>query len=345
MSTPIKQNSDFLENERSIPLHPSLAHTFGVPQAIILQQIRFWMKTYSSADNKRHFHDGRWWVYNTYEQWQKDNFGFWSKRTIQRHINDLEKQGVLLSDEFNKDTGDRTKWYTIDFDAMDRLVETKLKELTPSSQSVQMGISSKCPDHLDKMTRPSSQSGTLYNKESEITTETTDPETIDQKQKTIAPSAQSSEPLPPDSDPEKPPRKLTDHQLMFQAICDALTIDTAYLTPDRESTIGKTASAIRKGKGIPKQIPGFMRWLKEKAKEENWSGGITEHAMRKYWPDYATAIAPKPPQVMRAIGAAADLGEQHARTMAYYASGALDDAIREIVGTQDQTVSVEEEAA
>lgn len=175
--TEIKQNSAFLENERSIPLYPALAHAFGVQCAIILQQIRYWMMTYRQAEtqlsekDRLHFHEGRWWVYNTYEQWQRDNFGFWSKRTIQRHISALETMGVLLSGEFNKSTGDRTKWYTIDFDAMDELVMAKQEKLKASGQSVQM-VSSKCPDHLDKVAR------SIY-KETESTTETTQKESAD----------------------------------------------------------------------------------------------------------------------------------------------------------------------
>lgn len=91
---------------------------------------------------------------------------------------------------------------------------------------------------------------------------------------------------------EKP---LTDHQAMFQAVCFALGLNPDFLTPDRQGTIGRTASAIRKAKGLPEHIPGFMQWLEQKAEQGEWSGGVTENAMRKYWADYASQVAFKPP--------------------------------------------------
>jgi hypothetical protein len=166
-----KTSSDYLENSPPIPLHPPLARLFGVNAALIIQQIRYWMNNYMVAEqslpegDRRHWHNGRWWVYNTYEQWQRDNFDFWSKRTIQRHINELENKGVLISGEFNKSSGDRTKWYTINFDVLDKLVSQNEATVNPSSQTVQT-ISTNCPDHLDKVA-PS-----IYI-DTETTTETT----------------------------------------------------------------------------------------------------------------------------------------------------------------------------
>jgi hypothetical protein len=183
----IKQNSVYLENEHSIPLYPAVALAFGVQGAIIIQQIRYWMKNYRLAENKLpsedrlHYERGRWWVYNTYEQWQRDNFGFWSQRTIQRQINKLESIGVLLSAEFNQSSGDRTKWYTIDFDKMDILVEQAQAKIKPSSQNVDM-VTSECPDGLVKVARS-------YNIETETTTETT--------KDSVTPGGAQSDPQPP----------------------------------------------------------------------------------------------------------------------------------------------------
>jgi hypothetical protein len=162
-------NSAYLNNERSIPLHLPLAHAFGVNQAIILQQIRFWMSHYEITETKKpkekrqHFHEGRWWVYNTYEQWQADNFGFWSTRTIQRYITDLEERGVLISGEFNKNSGDRTKWYTIDFEEMDKIVAETLDDTpTPPGQDDETPISTTCPDHLDKLSCSNKDTESTY---------------------------------------------------------------------------------------------------------------------------------------------------------------------------------------
>lgn len=104
--------------EPPIVITPSLAKMLGLNEAIIIQQIRYWL-TYKER-NKQDYHNGRYWVYNSYENWEKQ-FPFWSIATIRRTIKNLEEKGVLISGNFNKKSFDRTKWYTIDFEKLDRL--------------------------------------------------------------------------------------------------------------------------------------------------------------------------------------------------------------------------------
>lgn len=123
----MKTNSSYMENTQSIPLHPPLALAFGVPAALILQQVRYWMdinerrETRQPVEARQHYREGRWWVYNSYTEWQAGNFIFLSEDTIERQIRKLEDLGVLLSGDFNASVLDHTKWYTIDFDVLDRL--------------------------------------------------------------------------------------------------------------------------------------------------------------------------------------------------------------------------------
>ncbi len=155
----MKTASAYMENRRSIPLHPPLARAFGDRAAIILQQIRYWMEINEQSESRQpeterlHYRDGRWWVFNTYEEWRSASFDFWSQSTIERHIRQLEKLGVLISDTFNKRSGDKTKWYTIDFEKMDAIVEQKEQELRASRQNDAMGITSKCCEHGSKLTK------------------------------------------------------------------------------------------------------------------------------------------------------------------------------------------------
>lgn len=272
----MKTQSEYLENERSIPLYPALAHTFGVNAAIILQQIRYWMITFEKAEQglpiekRLHFHNDRWWVYNTYEQWQSDNFGFWSKRTIQRHINTLEMCGVLLADEFNKSAGDRTKWYTIDFDEMDRLVRQNTDELTPSGQNDEM-VSSTCLDHLDKVAHSIT----------ETTTESTQ-ETTEKDQKNLPPTAAGGEAF---SDETPKPEHVVTQSDIFGACCWALDIDPQYVPSKRKGTIGQAATEIHKHGGTPEDVTVFMEWLKKKL---GWKHQVTEHDMGLNWCEFKT---------------------------------------------------------
>lgn len=93
---------------------PSLAMTIGLKEAMILHQMHYWL----NSDRNSNIKNGRHWVYNTYEQW-KHQFPFWSERTIQRSILNLEKANILdtyLSGGYRK-----VKYYTINYDQMKHL--------------------------------------------------------------------------------------------------------------------------------------------------------------------------------------------------------------------------------
>lgn len=109
----MKTGSSLLINEPPLQLLPSLAVAIGVNEAIVLQQIQYWLA------RSEHHYDGRVWVYKTYPEW-KQEFPFWSLDTIGRTVRRLEALSVLLStDKYNKIATDRTKWYSIDYAALD----------------------------------------------------------------------------------------------------------------------------------------------------------------------------------------------------------------------------------
>jgi len=101
-----------LLDEKPLIILPSLAEKVGLNEAIILQQLHYWLQ---QSTNIR---DGYKWVYNTYEDWHKQ-FPFWSIRTLKRIITGLEKKGIIVSANYNKISIDRTKWYRIDYEKLD----------------------------------------------------------------------------------------------------------------------------------------------------------------------------------------------------------------------------------
>lgn len=100
--------ADLLISEPPLQVLPSLAVKVGLNEAIILQQIHYWLQ------KSKHVHDGHTWIYNSYSGWQKQ-FPFWSRNTIIRAINRLEKDGYLITANYNKAKFDKTKWYRIDY--------------------------------------------------------------------------------------------------------------------------------------------------------------------------------------------------------------------------------------
>ena len=117
---------------------PTLATAIGLNEAIILQQMHYWLAT------SQHVHDGRKWIYNSYPSWQKQ-FPFWSVETIKRTIKHLEDTGVVVSGNYNTMKIDKTKWYSIDYEKL-----PTIEELSPTMRSI-------CTDEGNNMTRRGDQ--------------------------------------------------------------------------------------------------------------------------------------------------------------------------------------------
>jgi hypothetical protein len=123
--------SRLIINEPPLQVLPTLAVAIGLNEAIFVQQLHYWLANprigvTDEADNTR-------WVRNTYTQWQRDNFPFWSVGTVRRIVDKLEENGIVLSrSDINKESRDRTKWYSIDYLA--------LLSQVPSAQNEQMQL-------------------------------------------------------------------------------------------------------------------------------------------------------------------------------------------------------------
>ena len=74
----------------------------------MLQNFVFWID--KNIANKKHYRDGRTWTYNTQEAFTF-LFPFWSRRQIQRILESLEKQDVIVKGNYNLTAYDRTCWY------------------------------------------------------------------------------------------------------------------------------------------------------------------------------------------------------------------------------------------
>ena len=91
------------------------ATKYGIEKAILLHNIRFWLQKNKANKNNKHRHfNGNiyYWTYNSREAFG-ELFPYFVPRNISRWLLELEKDGVLLSGNFNKSKYDRTKWYTI----------------------------------------------------------------------------------------------------------------------------------------------------------------------------------------------------------------------------------------
>ena len=104
--------SSLLIDDYPILVLPKLATEIGLNEAIILQQMHYWI------NKSNHIHDNKRWIYNSYKEWEQ-HFPFWSNATIRRTISSLEKQELVLVGNYNKAGFDKTKWYSINYSTLE----------------------------------------------------------------------------------------------------------------------------------------------------------------------------------------------------------------------------------
>ena len=105
-----------LFDESPLIVLPSLAKAIGLHEAILLQQLHYWLNNEKSG----RVIDGVKWIYNTLGDWEAQ-LQCISPATISRAMHTLEEAGLIQIGNFNRVGFDRTQWYTINYDKMDLL--------------------------------------------------------------------------------------------------------------------------------------------------------------------------------------------------------------------------------
>ena len=98
----------------------SLNSHFNLNETIILNKIIFWL---SKCGRQIEGLKGKW-IYNTLNDWH-EQFPYWSMSTLRRTIKSLEESGILLSKKVNAKRWKHTKWYSIDFNKLNKIEENK----------------------------------------------------------------------------------------------------------------------------------------------------------------------------------------------------------------------------
>ncbi len=103
-----------LRDESPLVVCPTLAVEVGIFEAILLQQIHYWL----NPKFNKNYMDGKYWVYKTYDEWLQE-FPFWSRDTLKRVLKSLKDQNLIEYGFYSEDKRDRTVWYTIKYDPID----------------------------------------------------------------------------------------------------------------------------------------------------------------------------------------------------------------------------------
>ena len=122
--------SMYLFDDSPIVVNTTLANEIGLNEAIVLQQINYWIEINKKAG--KNYYDRKYWTYNSIKSWHEKNFKFLSVETVRRVFTKLEKSGFIITGNYNKDPRDKTKWYTINDKKLEELyfeVEDRKKRL------------------------------------------------------------------------------------------------------------------------------------------------------------------------------------------------------------------------
>ena len=106
---------------------PELAMEIGFNESLLFLQLEFLTAV---SDHER---DGQRWTYQSVTDIQK-MFPFWSRATINRAINSLEKKSLIQVGNFNRKKYDRTRWFAINTGEARKLKSIRLREGNSSAQ-------------------------------------------------------------------------------------------------------------------------------------------------------------------------------------------------------------------
>ena len=146
------------KRKQCLILQPCLVEKLGRTPSLFLQQVHYWMTCNNEEIGKTVDH--RRWIYNSAKEWASQLC--LSERQISRIINQLKEVGILLVDRLSQRKSDRTNWYSINYQTLERLLPGLAwhsEETKPISKQ-------------DKMSGSFGHNDRMYNKETEITSET-----------------------------------------------------------------------------------------------------------------------------------------------------------------------------
>lgn len=109
-----------LVNEEHLPVSPSLSARIGIEEALLLQHLSYRLETEGVSK------EGYIWYCQTYEDWSKQCF-FWNVPKVRRLLRKLENYHIIVSsNRFNRFYTDRTKWYRINYEKLNELLQTEI---------------------------------------------------------------------------------------------------------------------------------------------------------------------------------------------------------------------------
>lgn len=115
-----------------------IAVKVGVHGAILYNNIKHWIA--KNAANQQHFHDGRYWTYNSKKAFAT-LFPYLTERQIKTALDKLREEGLIAVGNYNTNPYDKTLWYTILSDSIGQKSPIERTDMSnPSDEKVLSSI-------------------------------------------------------------------------------------------------------------------------------------------------------------------------------------------------------------
>lgn len=122
-----------LVDGRQLFLSQDLGIRIGIEEALFVQQLYYRLET-RGVEKEGHI-----WYRQTYQGWAKQ-CPQWNIRKIKRLVMKLERYQIIISsNKFNSFKTDRSKWYRIDYEKIEQIVQSevyKQEELLPEEENL-----------------------------------------------------------------------------------------------------------------------------------------------------------------------------------------------------------------
>ncbi|WP_418565830.1 hypothetical protein [Peptacetobacter sp.] len=113
-------DKSIISKDEMLPFNRKIAKVIGLNEAIVLSCINRYL-----LENERkniNYIYNRYWISKSIKDWQKNDFSFWSEKTVKRIFSSLEGIGLLIGYKFEKINFDHTKWYTINYEELENII-------------------------------------------------------------------------------------------------------------------------------------------------------------------------------------------------------------------------------
>lgn len=137
---------------KPVVVDADVAAKLGLTEAIIVSNIHYWCLEHEANDNKRNFQEGFYWNYIAFEDWKSKSLPFFSLSTIKRTVKRLTDAGIIITGNYNKLILDKTTWYRIDYDVLEKALSAEDSEESSDSVNLTPSIVSEWNDHSVNLT-------------------------------------------------------------------------------------------------------------------------------------------------------------------------------------------------